>query len=199
MDERLNRFCGDDEGRYELATPWRHDGYDYATDSRIAVRVPSSGSEVAVNTDKDRAKAYRSFGPIPSGEWRWWPMLEPDHDTEPCEACDGTGHGKVKCNTCDGTGCCDCDKCGNEHDCGHCDGEGEVTDDDTTCPVCNGFKTQPGPLVIAGRRISGRYWQVVNVIADVEFLDDGMDCNTVLVFRAPGGLEGRLIPRVWRD
>jgi len=28
------------------------------------------------------------------------------------------------CDTCNGTGLCECDRCDDQHDCGHCDGKG---------------------------------------------------------------------------
>jgi hypothetical protein len=55
--------------------------------------------------------------------------VEPDED-EPCDECNGTG--RVNCGHCDGAGYSECECCGSEIDCKHCD-EGKIE-----CPVCKG-------------------------------------------------------------
>lgn len=40
-DKRLELFCGDKWGRYDLRVPWRVGGYWYATDCKILVRSPT--------------------------------------------------------------------------------------------------------------------------------------------------------------
>lgn len=41
----LNRYCGDNEGRYDYTRPFAQRGHTYATDGRIAVRIPSPSLE----------------------------------------------------------------------------------------------------------------------------------------------------------
>ena len=43
----ITAFCAEEDGRYPMTKPWIQDGWLYATDACIAVRVPSKEPDTA--------------------------------------------------------------------------------------------------------------------------------------------------------
>jgi len=123
--EQLQPFCSTDETRLSLQTPYVRDGCTYATDGRVAVRVP--GEVPGCHVDVNAPDTGKVIDQIPdSGSWIPVTMPEDITASVPCEDCRGDP----------------------DHECAACDGTGEVTakfywrgttyDIDGTCPLCDG-------------------------------------------------------------
>lgn len=115
--QELQRYC--DPARQALATPWSRGDYTYATDGRVAARVP----RLAEVTREDGPNAALLFATWPAEGWMPVPELPPAAERPSCLECQGTGETPT---------------------CPQCCGEGEVewhyyhwTRQDE-CPVCQG-------------------------------------------------------------
>lgn len=144
--------CDKESTRYNLATPWVAGGYLYATDGRVACRMP-----IALLTPEE-IEAHPENLPDGGRRPRVGDLFEPHYERQPqptpipadlppemapCKWCDGKDSKHVECDNCDGTGDCDCD-CGHCHDCGYCDGTGKVV-----CDGCDGEGSAPNEEVVA--------------------------------------------------
>ena len=108
LDE-LNKFCADADDLRGLHQPWTRDGYTWASDVHIAVRVPAIAdvpdNESAPSTTKLFAET------APPGEWVAVPAVKAP-ELDECDDC--YGGGQHECH------------CGHEHECGTCNGSGKV-------------------------------------------------------------------------
>ena len=105
----LSVFCESETSkstRYDLRKPWYQDGYIYATDARICVRVPLDG--LAPLSEKGRkvpVSASDLDWPRTEKGWRPWPRkrwVKPSFGTSHiCPVCDGKGQ---QCDHCNGVG-----------------------------------------------------------------------------------------------
>ena len=139
------RDCVDPEAkRYDLATPFPAEGFAYATDGRIAVRMPlaslapEAAALVVVGEKGRRPKVQDLWATRPAEAFEAEPVAipEPLPAPGPCGECGGKGEVEARdCEECDGSGEVTCDyDC--EHDCPDCDGSGET--EGGTCPECHG-------------------------------------------------------------
>lgn len=114
------------ESRYGSGEPWMLDGYLYATDGRVCVRMKRD----APNSDKspvdvkslpwDKSLYTNTPIPLPS-------HIDPPLPIKHCEECEGEGEVvDVICKECNGSGNIECDL-GHTHYCGECDGQGKTT------------------------------------------------------------------------
>jgi len=109
LDE-LKRFCVDgDDIRYGLQQPWTRDGYTWASNGYLVVRVPA----IAEVPDNEKAPSIAKLfsETAPPGEWVAVPTVA-------APELDGG-------DVCYGDGQHECD-CGHLHECGTCNGSGEV-------------------------------------------------------------------------
>lgn len=141
--ETLMRFCGDNSSRYSPPVPWVHDGWTYATNGSICVRVPRVIECPAV-----------IFDPPPAQNLEWGlkrvrrialPAEPPPAKTVACEECGGKGKRPttLECEECEGDGDVTCDACGHDHDCERCGGKGEVKGPSGPCADCGGTGQVP--------------------------------------------------------
>ena len=115
----LKRFCiSPDDPRLGLLRPWTRDGYTWASNGHIIVRVPVI-ADIPDNTQAPDGLALFNKQP-PATEWIPVPTVEKP-GIEDCDHCDGTGLHE-----------CDCD---NEHTCGYCDGKGKCEAMTVSVPV----------------------------------------------------------------
>lgn len=123
----LKQFCGTELTRYYLNEPWTRDGFTYATNGHILVRVP------ARHDIEDQPKAPDiTKMPWPNGvvEFIDAPrMVLPPVSLRKCEECGGRRF-EHECPDCE----CACELCA----CELCDGTGEVSSDDKTSIDFNG-------------------------------------------------------------
>ena len=153
--EDLQKFCTCDKIRYELTQPFTAGEFTYATDGRIAVRVPAIPGADATPKKTDLTKAFahdatlRKPIELPRG-WQDFPELK-----GPCNSCKGTGKypEMIECDTCDGSGEVTCSECDNDHDCKDCNGKGEVRGNvNAVCENCHGACEVPHTTPISANR-----------------------------------------------
>lgn len=114
----LQPFCGTDECRFYLMKPFSRDGFTWATDGHIMVRV-------ALREDvPDTSKAFKQGTPLEGIDSATFlrPMFElPPAPTQigPCKACEGRGCDH-DCPDCE----CICEKC---HGSGDMDAEKAIS------------------------------------------------------------------------
>ncbi len=103
LDE-IKVFCAIDDARWNLLHPWTRDGYTWATNGHIIVRVPAM-DDVPENNDAPDAGRLMAKAP---DDLPYFPVPE---CTMPapisCSWCDGTGRDpndkRCRCDECDGT------------------------------------------------------------------------------------------------
>lgn len=126
----LTPFCfnRENEHRPDLAKPFTRDGFTWASDSLIALRVPQRGDVGEDGADVTRIAPF--FEGIEAREWR--PLDEvltgrvrtyPGTLDMVCMDCDGSGK-IVPCDKCSGLGECSCPTCGGGAECQSCSGRG---------------------------------------------------------------------------
>jgi hypothetical protein len=124
----LRKFCAESGSRLAIDEPFIQDGWQYATNGIIAVRIPAAEGEPDTPPNEKQRRRPRMkdvFTPIVAADDKWtaWPHVDP------CSTCTATG--LVLCEECNGEGQCNQCKCKSEHECGFCDGEGKVE-----CDLC---------------------------------------------------------------
>lgn len=148
----LTPFCDQVSGtRYAIGNVFVKGGWRMATDTRVAVRVPTDESDGTlpgggrfpnVNGLFADYDFSGDFGDLPPG-------VDVPGNVE-CPTCEGSGLiNETECDECDGEGEVDCYHCGSEMECEKCRGEGHRGD---RCPTCNGKKTISG---VSGREFDG--------------------------------------------
>ncbi len=106
----IRDFCSVDETRMAICTPFAFNGWKYATDGRIAVRVPTDEPDDSNKPYKrpDASALFKDFN-VTGLEAFEIPSLQ--------------GVEKIRCYSCDGSGEQTCDM-GHDHECPECDGDG---------------------------------------------------------------------------
>ena len=204
----LEAFCWHEDvshigSRPELLHPFLYEGYIYATNGRVLIRVPEGSVHgqykpfltlsrmAAVIEPLEHRKAVRGY-PFPS--------TLPEQATKKCDECDGGGHVET-CPTCKGTGVedCECLDCGNHHErpCTNpnCT-EGRVAgpDGSHTCMNCYGKGRVPIPegVWVGGALLCLTYLRVIHENATNPRLYP-VDTYTPVVFTAVD-CEGLIMP-----
>lgn len=97
VDNPLTVFCDPDNGRYSLEKPFVWDGFEYATDGRIAVRRPTNEPDTDLTQRRvpSRDAVSSVFDPIPT-DLTFEPIPPRDLDGE-CD-CD---LGTIRCECCE--------------------------------------------------------------------------------------------------
>ena len=124
--QELIPFCSTDETRPSLRQPYTRGGYTYATDGRMAIRVPA----IEGIPDVERAPDCDSmvFRVFQQSDAPWLPIptsLPEIPDGPECRECNGRAEVRWK----------------------YRDGFGETHERSFECPVCDGEGvTEPGPV-----------------------------------------------------
>lgn len=110
MNIDLQPFCSVDECRMGLMTPWAFNGWKYATNGRMAVRIPTDEPNDSNEPYKrpDASALFKDFN-VDGLESFEIPTLDGMIQKE-CRHCEGSGE-----QTCD---------MGHDHECPDCDGDG---------------------------------------------------------------------------
>jgi len=112
MEIDLQPFCSVDDYRPGLMTPWAFNGWKYATDGRMAVRVPTDEPDDSNEPHKrpNAAAIFQGFDVTGLVSFAI-PKLKGVHEKK-CPSCNGYGH-----STCDH---------GHQHECTDCDETGVI-------------------------------------------------------------------------
>jgi hypothetical protein len=171
--EDLKPFCSKDESRISINTPFIQDGFTYATDGRMLLRVRSALECAPPIGNPPKIGPYFQF---------------PPEDAKPL-AFDfsklGDQPGLVDCEDCGGSGYWNCSHCGTRDvECENCDGAGKVTPKENS-------------VEIAGRHYNPLFLRRIAKLPKVEWVDwlATVASNETApgTFRFDGG-EGLLMP-----
>jgi len=145
----LQPFCWPDNTRPTIQTPWTADGFTYATDGLICIRVPAL-PEVTRSDGPNAPKMFARMDPL--SEENAVPLASITiPDPIPCVTCDGGRIKEFPCDECDGSGTViyharrrrslgewpiDCPACEGSPTsrCPDCDGEG-ISDEEQRVPI----------------------------------------------------------------
>jgi hypothetical protein len=119
----LKPFCGTDESRPYLMQPWSRDGFTYATNGHICVRVPAIDGIEDCEAAPNAGKLFAV--PLTSELVSVTTLSLPPERRAECSGCEGRGV-KHRCPDC----ACVCEKCS---------GTKEVGGEDRVSVGLNGF------------------------------------------------------------
>jgi len=172
--EELKTFCDPARQRPPCQAPFLHDVYLWATDARIAVRVPAplmppAGVDcpdlaVAVSLAQLFATVAVTAQPVS------FTLPEPSY--APCVQCGGTGGAAPDCERCHGTGETPCPTCGESWTCTSCQGNGtDPSKPKGPCQRCDatGQKRLPIPVPIGGQKYSDLYLSRIAALPGLRF------------------------------
>lgn len=176
----LSKFCDPDSSRYALQQPWRVDGFIYASDGRVAARIPDDGRELVI-VEGRKPDCRQIFEPYFSQvvEWQSPPELVPCVD---CVA----GEVPKECRDCDGRGRVPCkNEC--DDNCPTCEGERTVKSNCEKCCVVLGNRLFYRKFLFLFLSIPGLQWGLCPKSSDDEM--------GPVYFCGDGGFAGIAMPR----
>jgi len=202
----LRIFCDTENySRFLLATPWIRQGWCYAADGRIVVRLAVTVLNLTCSADTaNRPDAFRLFRKFPACV-RQWPVFE--HEALTCRVCAGSGKKLVQCKRCIGfpkIAVLKKTKILKVRPCPACDDEGRVPGRES-CIFCQRgvIPSAPAGCIYGneGRRrlkIGGRFFDTF-YLAIIESQFQGLRygnsrTNGMLRFTSHGGVQGILMP-----
>lgn len=197
--ETLKKFCYPDNMRPNLMEPFSRDGYTWASDGRIMIRVPEIPGAVGHKKAPDPWTAWLKKPLeeyIPAELPQGWQEMEVEYFE--CQTCQGTGQVYI-CPECEGEGVAKCKCCGSENDCKTCEGAFFVSAEQGGRPVrcedCNGetCRRKRTPVRLPGSDciIDLFYLKLVMELPGARLFRDGS--HDPLCFTFDGG-EGVLMP-----
>lgn len=184
----ITKFCATKDPRHYLHKPMRHDGFLYATNGHVAVRIED---DPAIDAGPMPERLQDSLPKLLSDNeertWRPFPQIDPS-SLRACPFCNGSGCAD-ECPACDGEG--EFEHWGDWYDCKRCDGGGQVAarhdDASAVCGRCNGSGLERNQSIeIDGPFIAVEY--ILLIGAEASGAEIGISKNTlgVQLFRAPG-------------
>lgn len=149
----LDIFTEKDGFRYSLAMPHRANGFLYASNGYIAVRVQddpaipcceNNGTPLFVDIPKNVEKWLSN-----TSDFDFQPIVLPEPVNETCPNCKGSGL-FIKCVECDGTG--EFEHGDYTYTCKSCDGKGRKKSDtgNLDCEECNGSGVREAFIPLRG-------------------------------------------------
>lgn len=112
MKDKLKIFCH--EVNQRISKPWVADGFVFATNGSVLIRIPGpiDGVEGLLNA----VDAMKVFQETPEPK-EWFPVPDVTPPEEPKEKA---------CDECDGKGETECRTCGQDAECPECEGTGKI-------------------------------------------------------------------------
>lgn len=160
MNIDITKFVCTNAARPNLCSPWTKDGYHYATNGRVAIRIPAMDGFEHPDIDGTRPNV-ESVLTCHATALSWVPVDSFENhmgvDVN-CSDCEGFGKALADYKECHGDGEIECCECNQMRDCPECDGAG-TNPGDEDCQVCNGAKTVKsyGNFVTPSGVIDGKY------------------------------------------
>jgi len=192
----ITKFCGPGDIRHYLHKPMRHDGYIYATNGHIAVRIVDDPSIDANPIDEKLSRTLPAMLDEDAVERAWRPVPAVDTScARPCPTCEGTGR-TVECESCDGNG--EFERFGHIYDCKECDGDGAtaslINGVGAQCLNCTGSGVHWIESVeFDGVHIAARYVHLIRTEIPCAEIGISNDPAGIQIFRAPG-IVGAVMP-----
>ena len=174
MQINLQKFCGEDGGRYEMSHPWVFNGWKYATDGIICVRVRTTELDIVPQNLADFPPASNLFADGTAFAYKRWPEANYVIGEIPCEHC---RDGNKKCSKCNGKGCDSCLESGYAgphcdcrpwEECSKCN-MGIVT---LNCGSCDGTGLQIGEvgIFVEPAFIAAKYDKLIRSLGAVKYI-----------------------------
>ena len=141
-------YARENIGRYNLDEPWIKDGFIYATDGRMCIRMPTDQPDT-VSEGKKWPSSVNGFEQ--SGELLSWPVID-EGQGHKCWACNGEGHPDKECELCGST----------------------VIDYGMACIRCNGSGEvcYPDTIEILGKVFDGYYVHKAASLPDIKLVNN---------------------------
>jgi hypothetical protein len=175
-----------------MCTPSRIDGFVYATNGHIAIRVKDD-PELLVS-DVVKFKSLPAMFVKNVDEWGSIPELPP---IIPCKTCKGSGKQyKTRCDECDGDG--NFDHGTHNYECKECDDgwvESNVcTENEVTCSTCDGSGEDifSQPIKVGIQSYQRRYLAMIAALPNSK-IELTPELDKVALFTFDGG-EGAIMP-----
>lgn len=172
-----------------LDKPYRLDGFLYATNGHICIRIENDES-IAVGDQFNPQKIARILSTEFGTEYK--PLEVNLPPAKVCQACGGAG-GAYECQECAGDGWFEHGK--HDYDCKECDGNGVVDEGEKQieCPFCDGHGDELNqPVKLGNTHFNRRYLAILQKLDGIE-----LQCNSgetdVALFRFKGGV-GAIMP-----
>lgn len=109
--DKLLAFCAEECTRYSIDAPWVADGWRYATNGTVIVRVPTTEPDTDDGQRRPDGGLWFRDLPVCSEPW-------PEHGGEmkhpDCATCKGTGRTRCECPVCFNSHWRRCSVCGGE-------------------------------------------------------------------------------------
>lgn len=185
----ITKFCASGDIRHYLNKPMRYDGYIYATNGHIAVRIADDPSIEADPISEQLSKKLPAMLDEDAADRTWHKVPEVDtRAAKRCRTCDGAGR-VVDCASCDGVG--EFEHYGHEYHCKECDGMGQIPVQDDSAGVqcfdCNGSGIHLDSSVeFNGVHIAARYIHLIGSEIPCAEIGISNNPNGIQIFRAPG-------------
>lgn len=185
MEKLLKAFCSKDV-RITM-TPFYQNGYTYATEGNVCIRVPGKHTENLTGVDAVTTIPWGRIGSRRMFRLKLKDIRPPEKD-EICAACEPGGKRGV-CTRCKGDGEIEFEG----DDCPKCDGEGFVGPWDTpNCPECLGTRWGTGIFNIPPAYFAVKYLQfILSHVGPIEIFQPETDYGPMF-FTFHGG-EGALM------
>jgi hypothetical protein len=202
----LTKFCNKNHHQPYLAHPFTNEGFVYATNQQIAVRIPDAGYGFPTF-----GQGYKSIDPTLGEKFKTLFMHDESapglwHDpayvslfSTNCKVCQGTGKQyKHRCTHCDGEGEIIVGK--HSYECKGCDGDGETYTStphhdsvECDCRKCLGSGKMEYLVPIGATHIQRKYFQLIKALPNSRiFVSDheGNDPYQIdaIRFKFDGGL-----------
>ena len=183
----------DEDSYYGLNCLQVKDGWQYASDGRIAVRERCNDPDTINKKTIDWNHAFVG------GTYRNEPTLIPstNYDLEPstCNKCNGKSVHSTECPDCEGYGTIECIECEHERECEKCDATGKIG----ACSECDnkGIKLA-APVTIQledSYGIADRYLALLAKYNANLYLPVSLNDRTSAKFTIGKSIEGRVMPR----
>ena len=184
----LKKFCGEANRKYDFTKPFVIDGYKYATDGRIGVRVKCDEPD----TEEVLPKIKHLFDKDKLEYLPGRPIFKPSNlEKVRCSECSS---GKVgiyaECDTCGGSGEHYCLQCDASHGCGVCFGDGQKLIRREPCTLCDKDNQIFEDIVVDGYKLKGVYvTKLLNQVSQIAAVaTGGVQVGGVpIVFEFDGG------------
>lgn len=120
----LKLFCGKDDPRPYLNTPWQEDGSSFASNGHIAIMLDGAPTPSLPPADPNMVGRVPKLLAQVAANQQAIAIKLPEEPAETCYRCEGSGFAiSQQCEECDGDGWFEHGS--HEYDCKDCDGSGE--------------------------------------------------------------------------
>lgn len=185
----ITKFCTTNDPRPYMHKPMRHDGYLYATNGHIAVRIEDDPAIEAEPMPANLQNSVLQKMATDTTDRTWRPVPQVNGAaTKPCAYCDGTGR-VVECPDCDGDG--EFEHGDHTYECKACDASGWVASPikgaGAKCHDCHGSGMSWQETVeFDGVHIAARYIYLIGTEIPGAEIGISKDPLGVQIIRAPG-------------